>query len=204
MLIKICGIKRPDDARAAAEEGASAVGIIFWPGSPRAATLAEAEAVVAAVPAGVMTVGVFVDPSRADIDAVMARVPLGAVQLHGNESPAFVDTLPWPVIKALSVPDAGPLPDLRPWAGVRVLIDAHDPVRRGGTGRLVDWARAAALAATRPVILAGGLRPDTVGEAIARVRPSGIDVSSGVEVSPGVKDRAKLKALFNAVREAEV
>ena len=204
MLIKICGIKRADDARAAVEEGASAIGIILWPGSPRAATLAEAEAVVAAVPAGVMTVGVFVDPTRVELDAVMARVPLGAVQLHGNESPAFVDSLPWQVIKALSVPDTGPLPDLKPWTGVRVLIDAHDPVRRGGTGRLVDWARAAALAATRPVILAGGLRPDTVGEAIARVRPSGIDVSSGVEASPGVKDRAKLRALFSAVREAEV
>jgi phosphoribosylanthranilate isomerase len=204
MLIKICGIKRADDARAAVEEGASAIGIIFWPGSPRVATLAEAETVVAAVPAGVMTVGVFVDPTRVELDTVMARVPLAAVQLHGNESPAFVDSLPWQVIKALSVPDAGPLPDLTPWTGVRVLIDAHDPVRRGGTGRLVDWARAAALAATRPVILAGGLRPDTVGEAIARVRPSGIDVSSGVEASPGVKDRAKLRALFSAVREAEV
>ena len=98
MLIKICGITRADDARAAAEEGASAIGIIFWPGSPRAATLAQAEAVIEAVPTGVMTVGVFVDPTRVELDTVMARVPLGAVQLHGNESPAFVDSLPWQVI----------------------------------------------------------------------------------------------------------
>ena len=156
MLIKICGLTRADDARRAVEAGATAIGMVFWPGSPRAVTLEQAEAVAGAVGAEVLTVGVFVDATREEIDHVMRRVPLGAAQLHGHESPAFVDTLPWPVIKAVPVPADGPLPDLTPWAGVRVLLDAHDPVRRGGTGRLVDWARAAALAATRPVILAGG------------------------------------------------
>ena len=106
-------------------------------------------------------------------------------------------------IKAVPVPAEGPLPDLTPWAGVRVMLDAHDPVRRGGTGRLVDWARAAALAATRPVILAGGLRPENVAEAVMRVRPAGIDVSSGVERSPGVKDEALVRALIGAVHGVE-
>jgi phosphoribosylanthranilate isomerase len=203
MTVKICGVTRPEDARLAAALGATGIGLVFWPASPRAVTMAQAEAVAAAVPAGVLTIGVFVDATRDEIAAVMRRVPLGAVQLHGGETPAFVESLPWPVIKAVAVPSEGPLPDLTPWAGVRVLIDAHDPVRRGGTGRMVDWARAAALAATRPVILAGGLRPETVAEAIARVRPAGIDVSSGVERAPGIKDEARLRALFDAVREVE-
>jgi phosphoribosylanthranilate isomerase len=203
MLIKICGLTLPDDARRAVDAGATAIGMVFWPNSPRAVTLAQAEAVVAAVGPEVLTVGVFVDATREHIDHVMRRVPLGAAQLHGHESPSFVDTLVWPVIKAVPVPADGPLPDLAPWAGVRVMLDAHDPVRRGGTGRLVDWARAAALAATRPVILAGGLRPDNVAEVVRRVRPAGIDVSSGVERSPGVKDEALVRALVGAVHAVE-
>jgi len=203
MLIKICGLTRADDAQRAVEAGATAIGMVFWPGSPRAVTLAQAEAVASAVGGDVLTVGVFVDATREEIDHVMRRVPLGAVQLHGHESPAFVDTVAWPVIKAVAVPAEGPLPDLSPWAGVRVLLDAHDPERRGGTGHMVDWARAAALAATRPVILAGGLTPDNVAEAVRRVRPAGIDVSSGVERSPGVKDEARVRAVIEAVREVE-
>jgi phosphoribosylanthranilate isomerase len=203
MLIKICGLTSADDARRAVDAGATAIGMVFWPGSPRVVTLEQAEAVVGAVGAQVLTVGVFVDATREAIDHVMRRVSLGAAQLHGQESPAFVEVLPWSVIKAVPVPAEGPLPDLAPWAGVRILLDAHDPVRRGGTGQVVDWTRAAALAATRPVILAGGLTPDNVGEAVMRVRPAGIDVSSGVEQSPGVKDVAKVRALIAAVREVE-
>jgi phosphoribosylanthranilate isomerase len=203
MLIKICGLTRPDDARRAVDAGATAIGMVFWPDSPRVVTLEQAEAIATAVGSEVLTVGVFVDATREHIDQVMRRVPLGAAQLHGHESPAFVDTLLWPVIKAVPVPAEGPLPDLTPWAGVRVMLDAHDPVRRGGTGRLVDWARAAALAATRPVILAGGLRPENVAEAVMRVRPAGIDVSSGVERSPGVKDEALVRALIGAVHGVE-
>ena len=204
MLIKICGLTRPDDARAAVEAGATAIGMVFWPNSPRAVTVEQARAVVAAVGDGeVLTVGVFVDARADQIDDVMRRVGLGAAQLHGHESPEFVDGLPWPVIKAVPVPAAGPLPDLAPWRGIRVLLDAHDPERRGGTGRRVDWTRAAALSATRPVILAGGLTPDNVAEAVMRVRPAGIDVSSGVEQSPGVKDARLVRALIAAAREAE-
>jgi phosphoribosylanthranilate isomerase len=204
MLIKICGLTRPDDARRAVEAGATAIGLVFWPASPRAVTLAQAEAVVEALGPDVLTVGVFVDAAREQIDDVMRRVKLGAVQLHGRELPAFAASLPWPVIKAVPLPADGPLPDLSPWAGVRVLLDAHDPERRGGTGQTVDWTRAAALAVTRPVILAGGLTAANVGEAIRRVRPAGIDVSSGVEQSPGVKDESRVRALIAAVREVEV
>lgn len=203
MLIKICGLTRTDDARRAVEAGATAVGMVFWPGSPRAVTLEQAEALVDAVNGAALTVGVFVDATREEIDHVMRRVKLGAAQLHGHESPDFVEALPWPVIKAVPVPPEGPLPDLAPWAGVRVLLDAHDPVRRGGTGQVVEWTRAAALAATRPVILAGGLTPANVADAVMRVRPAGIDVSSGVERSPGVKDEALVRALIKAACAVE-
>ncbi len=203
MLIKICGLTRPDDARLAVEAGATAIGMVFWPNSPRAVTLAQAEAIAGAVGSEILTVGVFVDATRDQLDLVMRRVPLGAVQLHGQESPGFVEVLPWPVIKAVAVPAAGPLPDLSPWTGVRVLLDVHDPERRGGTGQTVDWERAAALAATRPVILAGGLNPGNVAHAVRQVRPAGIDVSSGVERSPGVKDQARMRALVEAVRSVE-
>lgn len=203
MLIKICGMTNPDDARMAVDAGATAIGMVFWTGSPRAVTLSQADAIVSRIGREALTVGVFVNPARADLDEVLQRVPLGAVQLHGDESPAMVETLPWPVIKAVAVRAEGPLPDLSPWAAVRVLLDAHDPIRRGGTGVVLDWTRAAALAATRPVILAGGLTPDNVGDAVARVRPGGIDVSSGVEQAPGVKDHARVRALISAVRAVE-
>jgi phosphoribosylanthranilate isomerase len=201
MIVKICGLTRPADARLAVKCGATALGMIFWPGSPRAVTLEQARTIAEEAPESVLTVGVFVNPSREELDAVMTDVPLGAVQLHGDESPAFVRTLPWPVIKGLGVPADDQLPDVDRWdPGVRILLDALDPVRRGGTGRSVDWTRAATLARRRPVILAGGLHADNVAAAIGEVAPAGIDVSSGVESAPGIKDGMKLEALFRALR----
>jgi phosphoribosylanthranilate isomerase len=126
-------------------------------------------------------------------------VRLGAVQLHGDEPPDFATAVASPVIKALSpgaaVASAWP-------ARVRLLLDVHDPIARGGTGRTIDWAAAGEIAALRPILLAGGLTPDNVAEAVARVRPFGIDVSSGVERAPGIKDHRRLRALFEAVHDA--
>lgn len=204
MIVKICGLTRPEDVALAAELGATALGMVFWPSSPRAVTRAQARALVDAAPSGVLTVGVFVDPTRDELDAVMGDVPLGAVQLHGQESASFVESLPWPVVKAVQVPADGPLPDVGVWSNrVRVLLDAHNPVRRGGTGQRIDWRKAETLARQRPVILAGGLNADNVVAAIEAVGPAGIDVSSGVERTAGVKDPAKLKALFEALQELE-
>lgn len=204
MFVKICGLTRPEDARLAGELGASAVGMIFWPGSPRAVTPDLAREIAAVVPAHVLTVGVFVDATRDDIARVAEAVPLGAIQLHGSEDAAFARALTWPVIKAVALPDDGTLPDLEQWSpATRVLLDAFDPVRRGGTGRTVDWARAGMVAARRPIILAGGIRADNVGVAVATVRPAGIDVSSGVEQAPGMKDPVKLRALFGQLQEME-
>jgi phosphoribosylanthranilate isomerase len=203
-VVKICGITRVEDALDAATLGASAVGFVFWPGSSRAIGPADARTIVDALPPLVTPVGVFVDQPEDEVSQIASDVRLGAVQLHGKESPEFCRRLRRPVIKAFGVGasfderliDGYPL-------GITILLDAQDDVAHGGTGRLIDWARAARIAASRRVMLAGGLRPDNVEAAIARVRPFAIDVSSGVETSPGVKDRSKMRLLFDAVRRAD-
>ena len=132
-------------------------------------------------------------------------IGLTVVQLHGDEPPALAQALGARrrVIKAIALRDREADPDLSGWSGVRLLLDAHDPQRRGGTGRTIAWDRAAVIARQREVILAGGLHPANVAEAVARVRPAGIDVSSGVESAPGVKDAVKLRALFDALARVE-
>ena len=191
------------DAELAVECGAGALGFVFWPDSPRFIDPDSARAIVATLPPAVIPVGVFVNQSREYVNEVAAKVSLGAVQLHGDESVEYARAMTRPVFKAVALAeaseeaiDAWPLETM-------MLLDVHDPVRRGGTGRIVDWGRASTVARRRPVILAGGLTPENVGEAIGRVGPSGIDVSSGVERSPGLKDPDKLKALFVAMRKVE-
>jgi phosphoribosylanthranilate isomerase len=195
VLIKICGITREEDAHAAVEAGAAAIGFVFWPPSPRYIDPERARAIAAALPPFVTRVGVFVDQPAGRVNDIAARVGLGAVQLHGDEPVAYLRDIQAPVIKAIASdvvdPDAWP-------SRVVLLVDAHDPARRGGTGRLADWDRARALANRRKVLLAGGITPDNVAEAVSRVRPFGIDVSSGVESAPGVKDRAAMQALVEA------
>jgi phosphoribosylanthranilate isomerase len=194
MFVKVCGITRVDDAMAAVEAGANAIGFVFWPESPRFIDPFRARAIARELPAFVTAVGLFVNQPRAFIAGVTSLVRLGAVQLHGDETPAFAASIGVPVIKALPVDRAPHWP-----AGGTLLLDAHDPVQRGGTGRTIDWVAAAEVSARRRVLLAGGLTPDNVAAAIACVRPFGIDVSSGVERGPGVKDRQRIKALFEAV-----
>jgi phosphoribosylanthranilate isomerase len=202
MRVKICGITRPDDARVAAELGAWAVGFVFWPRSPRAVSVEQARAIVAGLSPLVTPVGVFVDQPVDEVNAVAAHVGLGVVQLHGQETPAMARALSGRIIKSVALGAEGAAEELGRWAHVLVLLDAHDPARRGGTGRPIDWDAAAVVARRRPVVLAGGLRPENVAEAVARVRPAAIDVSSGVETSPGVKDHDRMRALFAAVSGA--
>jgi phosphoribosylanthranilate isomerase len=200
MFVKICGITRLEDARAATAAGASAIGFIFWEGSPRFIDPDRAKAIASAVPSSMSTVGVFVNTSAAQINAVADAVGLQMIQLHGDETPADAAAVRRPIIKAIgSFDDA--LVDQWP-EDVTLLVDAQDPVRRGGTGRPADWERAAALARRRRVLLAGGLSAENVAEAIRAVRPFGIDVSSGVERSPGIKDHERLAALFQAVQQS--
>ena len=199
MLVKICGVTRAEDAQAAVDAGANAIGFIFWPDSPRFIDPFKARAIRAELRPFVTAVGVFVNQPAEYVSGVASLVRLGAVQLHGDETPAFASRLAAPVLKALplaTLTDAA----LAAWPETAtVLLDVHDPVTRGGTGRTIDWDAAAAVAARRRVVLAGGLRADNVADAVARVRPFGIDVSSGVEVSPGIKDHRRIRALFEAL-----
>ena len=198
--VKVCGITRAEDALLAAELGASAIGFIFWPRSPRCVEPRIAREIVASLPAHVVPVGVFVDQPPGDVRDISQQVQLGAVQLHGHESVEYAVALMEPVIKAVAVDDTFEVSSLKAIpATITVLLDAHDPLKRGGTGRTIDWTRAAEASAARPVILSGGLNPDNVNAAVRTVRPYGIDLSSGVESSPGVKDHAKLRALFAAL-----
>jgi len=202
VFVKICGITRPEDADAAVRAGAGAIGFVFWPGSPRAIDPQRARAITASLPPFVTAVGVFVDQPAEFVNGVADRVQLGAVQLHGEESADYVGAMTRPVVKAVAIrsgvdPTAA---NIERWpAQVVVLLDVHDPIRKGGTGRTVDWSVAADIARGRRVVLAGGLTAENVAEAIARVRPFGIDVSSGVESAPGIKDHGRIKALFEAV-----
>ncbi|HEV8209982.1 MAG TPA: phosphoribosylanthranilate isomerase [Vicinamibacterales bacterium] len=199
MFVKICGMTRVEDAMAAVDAGAGAIGFIFWPASPRFIDPHRARKIAAMLPPFVTAVGVFVNQPLDYVNGVSSLVRLGAVQLHGDETPAFAAAVTSPVIKAMSL-GAG---DVQAWpAEVRLLLDVHDPAVRGGTGRTIDWTAAADVAAQRQILLAGGLTPDNVADAVARVRPFGIDVSSGVERAPGIKDHRRLQALFEAVHDA--
>jgi len=203
MMVKICGITRLEDAQAAVEGGAQAIGFVFWPASPRCIDVETARAIVAELPALVTSVGVFVNQPADEVNAVADRVGLGAVQLHGDETVDYAARIRRPVVKAFAIGGATRAEEADRWPGrVRLLLDVLDPARRGGTGRTVDWTRAAEVAARRPVLLAGGLTPENVVEAVDRVRPFGIDVSSGVESAPGVKDHRRLEALFDALAES--
>jgi phosphoribosylanthranilate isomerase len=198
--VKICGITRDVDAQLAVELGADAIGFVFWPSSPRAIAPAVAGPIARQLPEGVTRVGVFVNATPAMVTEVAQKVRLDAAQLHGDEDvDAYADcgVALWKAV-ALQSPgsfaNAVALPN-----AITVLVDAHAPVERGGTGLPADWTQAARLAASRPIVLAGGLHAGNVLQAIERVRPWAIDVSSGVEDAPGVKNADKMRALFAAV-----
>jgi phosphoribosylanthranilate isomerase len=198
MFVKICGITRAEDAVAAVDAGAHAIGFVFWPQSPRFVDPYRARSIAALLPALVTPVGVFVDQPADYVNGVAALVPLGAVQLHGDEDVRYAAQIVRPVIKAIAIGDFAP--QVGGWPDqVTMLLDVHDPARRGGTGRTIDWGAASRAARERRALLAGGLTPENVAQAVAVVQPFGIDVSSGVERSPGIKDHARIRALFEAV-----
>jgi phosphoribosylanthranilate isomerase len=200
MFVKICGITRMEDAHAAVEAGASALGFVFWPNSPRFIDPYRARAIAASLPPFVVPVGVFVNQPAEYVKGVAALVRLGGVQLHGDEDVSYGASIPYPLIKAVAIDQQTDLIRIDRWPRpTTLLLDVHDPVNRGGSGRPIDWNIAAPIAARRRTLLAGGLTPDNVADALARVRPFGIDVSSGVEAAPGVKDPARVRALFEAV-----
>jgi phosphoribosylanthranilate isomerase len=200
--VKICGITRVEDARLAVELGAWAVGFIFWPKSPRFIAPPRARAIVDALPAYVLPVGVFVNQPVEEVEEIGRIARLGAVQLHGDESAEYAAAITRRVIKAMTPEQAVPLDRDAGWDATTLLLDAADGERRGGTGRTADWRTAAVIARRRPVVLAGGLGPGNVADAIRAVRPAAVDVSSGLEHAPGEKDPALMEALFRAVAGA--
>jgi len=202
--IKICGITRPEDALTAVTEGADALGLVFSAVSPRNISAARAADVVAAVPPYVTVVGLFLDAPRAEIERVLTRVRLSALQFHGDESAEDCRGFNLPYIKAVAM--AG-MSDPQAYAArfpeaQGFLFDSHAPGQRGGLGQTFDW-HALPAAFGRPVILAGGLNPSNIAAAVRQVRPYAVDVSSGVEASKGIKDPVKVRAFIQAVREVD-
>lgn len=197
-LVKICGICDPASARAALDAGADLLGFHFC-SSRRRITPAEARAIVDSLDRRPSVVGVFIDQPQEEVAQIVDYVGLDLVQLHGSEQPGF--RAPRPAIKALKVRD-GAIPDASAWPDP-ILLDSWSPDQRGGTGRTWDWGQAGDLVARRRVIVAGGLDPTNVGQVVRRLRPYGVDVSSGVESEPRVKDPGRMRAFVQAVRNAD-
>lgn len=189
-----------EDAQLAVEFGASAIGFVFWPESPRFVDPKKAAMVRRILPPSILPVGVFVDQSVSYVRRVAEIVHLGAVQLHGCESYAYCQSIGLPIIRAVSVENGKMMTALSDVPETAtVLLDAHDPVKKGGTGKSIDWESARSVARSRKVILSGGLRPETVALGVKTVQPFGVDVSSGVEQSPGRKDPARLRSFFESL-----
>lgn len=191
--VKVCGLTRAEDARLAWDLGAAALGFIFHPASPRYLSRAQALELRRSLPSEARCVGVFVNEHPERINALGAELGLSAIQLHGQEIPETCAAIELPVIKAIRSGDEEKLSD---YPVAAFLLEATHPSLPGGTGRLADWELAARLARRVPLILAGGLKPGNLQAAFDAVRPRGLDLSSGVETAPGIKDPDLLRALF--------
>ena len=199
VFVKICGVTSLDDALACVDAGADAIGFNFWPQSKRHIAVERAAAIAKRLPPELRTVGVFVDPAEDEVHRAFASGAIDLVQLHGDETPDFCARFAGRYIKALRLRDAASLDHMAEYKCDFVLVDA-DSAGYGGSGQRADVALATRAAAARRVILAGGLLPENVAEAIAAVRPYGVDVAGGVEREPGVKDWMKVAAF---VKEAK-
>lgn len=202
--IKVCGLTRPEDARAAARAGVDAIGLVFHPPSARAVDLDTAAAVIAALPPFVTAVALFLDPEPEQVRAVVDRIPIGLLQFHGSESAEFCTAFHRPYVKAVAMGDGvdpAAVAAEHPLA-LGFLADSHGAGAAGGTGSTFSWDL---LPRKRDynLVLAGGLSPDNVAKAVATVRPEAVDVSSGVESSPGVKDAARIERFIEEVRRGD-
>lgn len=206
--VKICGITRPEDARLASQLGADALGLVFYANSRRGLALQQAQEIRAAIPAFVSVVGLFVDPERKLVDDVLAHLRLDCLQFHGEETPEFCQSFAMPYMKAVRVRSGtDPLPAIkRHRQASAILLDSYDPHQAGGTGKQFDWtvARHCVDRSPLPVVLAGGLTQQNAARAIKEVHPWALDLSSGVESEPGIKDPQRLQAFFNEVNRVRV
>ena len=200
---KICGITRIEDALAAVEAGADAIGFVFYAKSPRAVTVQQARAIIAGLPPFVTTVGLFVNASACELNETLDAVPLDLLQFHGDETPEECAGYHRPYIKALRVKAGDDIAaSCAAYAGASgILLDAYVEGIPGGTGEAFDWSLIPQ-GLSKPIILAGGLCAENVAQAIAQVRPYAVDVSGGVEQGKGIKDSAKIRAFMQAVRSS--
>lgn len=202
--IKICGITRQRDALLAAELGADAIGLNFSPASPRAVTVDQACAVLQGKPAGMEVIALFVNPSATEVQSVIDTGLIDYLQFHGDESAEFCQSFAMPYMKAFRVKPGEDLNAMISQYGSAelILLDSYDEKAPGGTGKVFDWQQAESLATSKDIklVLAGGLNPDNIQRAIKQVKPYGIDVASGVEQSPGIKDPQKMKLLIEGAR----
>lgn len=200
IMVKICGLTRSGDVAAAAQAGADALGFVFA-GGPRRLSVAKARDLTSQVPDGIMRVGLFMNQEAHEVEATLARVKLDLLQFHGSEANDWCAAFGLPFVKAISMlgDQPGGLARRYPDA-MGILLDSHEPGGRGGTGERFDWRERPEL--EQPIWLAGGLNPDNVTEAIRQLRPVAVDVSSGVESAPGIKDKELIKSFIQAVRAA--
>ena len=202
--VKICGITRPEDGVKAVQVGADAIGLVFYAKSPRAVSVAQAQAILAALPPFVTSVGLFVDAARDEVNNILRAVPLDLLQFHGEEPADQCRQFGRPYLKALSMrPDRDVAEAMRAYPDAAgILLDAYHPAMPGGSGEIFDWARVP-VERSRPLVLAGGLTVDNVSEAIRQVRPFAVDVSSGVEAGKGIKDERKMTAFMRGVTRGD-
>ena len=204
LFVKICGIMSLPDAKCAIEAGADALGFIFYPRSPRFLDLEKASRLLRDLPRKMIKVGVFVDEPHEFLEHYLEELPLDYVQLHGHESPEYCSHVSSKVIKGLRIRDRNDIMSVGEYRISYYLLDTFSNEEFGGTGKVFDWkiALEAKKVLASPIILSGGLTPENVAEAVEVVCPYGVDVSSGVEVSPGVKDHRKVREFVNNAREA--
>jgi phosphoribosylanthranilate isomerase len=204
MRVKVCGITTLEDALSAAGEGVDALGFNFYQESPRYIDPASARSIISRLPPFVAVVGLFVNVSDpGEVARLAGAAGVHTLQLHGEETPEYCGRLAeWPLIKAFRVDDRLNSDDFERYQVSAFLLDAHDEGLWGGTGRAFDWTLAKGIRGRRPIILAGGLKPENVGRAIRTVQPYAVDVCSGVEASPGRKDAARLREFMSEVRHA--
>jgi phosphoribosylanthranilate isomerase len=203
MRVKICGITNKEDALMAADLGADALGFIFAKGSPRTITPDMARNIIDELPPFTVPVGVFVDSPVEEILSIIEHTGIGCVQLHGNESPSECTKINVPVIKAFRVHEHFQADTLLQFSAAAYLLDTYVEGVAGGTGKTFDWNTAVTAKTYGRIILAGGLTPENINGAITKVRPYGIDISSGVESVPGKKDKRKLQQLFAALHSVQ-
>jgi phosphoribosylanthranilate isomerase len=204
LFIKICGITNLPDALCAIKAGANALGFIFHPRSPRFCDVEKARHIIRELPRGVVKVGVFVDEPIDLLLQYLSNLTLDYAQLHGNESPEFCSKMPIGVIKGLRVRSLEDIKKLPDYPVAYYLLDSYSEKSHGGTGAAFDWSIAleAKKILSSPILLAGGLTPENVAEAVRKVEPYGVDVSSGVETSPGIKDHKKIGEFIINARNA--